>query len=323
MSRLPVDDFLNDELELDEAGRPVRTRKLKPRPQPARRLEEIVEPRYGSSANARLPFQLSVNATNEERAWIIEHLEPFFHAKVLTDVTRRVKGGKEANVYCCTGHPAFGQDLIAAKVYRPRQFRSLKNDAQYRQGRVVLNAEGQAVSARDWRLHKAIAGKTRKGWQAAQVSWLEYEYQTLLRLHEAGADVPRPLRRGSHVLLMAYMGDEEMPAPTLIDVSLPRAEAAALFERVLHNIGVMLAHGWVHGDLSAYNILYWQGAITLIDFPQVVDRHANPDARSLFRRDVERVCGYFARYGMRTNPRAIAYDLWQRHPAEKPQAPPA
>jgi len=49
-----------------------------------------------------------------------------------------------------------------------------------------------------------------------------------------------------------------MPVPALIDVELDAAEARALFDRLLWNIELMLAQGGVHGDLSAYNVLYWR-----------------------------------------------------------------
>jgi RIO kinase 1 len=309
-----VDALLDDDLELDEAGRPARARKRVARAQPNRdrRLADMVELRR-EAPGAGVFFRPSLTATDNEMAWIIEHLEPFHTAKVLTDVTRRVKGGKEATVYVGQAHPQTGLDWMAVKLYRPRQFRSLKDTTQYQQGRAVLNAAGQAVGARDWRLHKAIAGKTRKGLMASQTSWLEYEYQTLLKLHQAGADVPEPFKHSTYVLLMEYIGDETMPAPTLVDVALSPDETPALFEHVLHNVELLLAQGWVHGDLSAYNILYWQGAITLIDFPQVVEAQTNPDARALFNRDVERVCAYFARYGVRSRPRQLAHDLWARH----------
>jgi len=107
----------------------------------------------------------------------------------------------------------------------------------------------------------------------------------------------------------------------LIDVELDAAEARTLFDRLLWNIELMLAQGGVHGDLSAYNVLYWQGEITLIDFPQVVDPQSNPDARFIFRRDVERVCQYFARYGVRADGRRLANELWQKCVARKETLP--
>lgn len=109
-------------------------------------------------------------------------------------------------------------------------------------------------------------------------------------------------------------------APTLHLVALERAEAHSLFDQLLRNVEIMLSHGVVHGDLSAYNVLYCrrssseeEGEIKIIDFPQMVDPRANPDARAIFNRDVERLCQYFARFGVSANAPAIARDLWKRH----------
>ena len=254
----------------------------------------------------------SLNATNEERAYLFEQLTPFFRAKLITSVLQRVKGGKEANVYCCAAHPATGLELIAAKVYRPRQFRNLKNDSQYRQGRPVLDANGYAISQKDWRAHKAIAAKSAFGLRALQTSWVEYEFQTMKRLHQAGVSVPEPYQNSEHALLMEYFGDVVNAAPTLHLIALERDEAPPLFEQLMRDVETMLAQGVVHGDLSAYNVLYWEGEVKIIDFPQMVDPHGNPDARTIFGRDVERLCQYFARFGVQSDPRQLARDLWRR-----------
>jgi RIO kinase 1 len=75
----------------------------------------------------------------------------------------------------------------------------------------------------------------------------------------------------------------------------------------------MLAAGVVHGDLSAYNVLYWQGRLTIIDFPQMVDPHDNPEAYALFQRDLARVCAFFERLGVPSQPDRLARDLWRQH----------
>ena len=73
----------------------------------------------------------------------------------------------------------------------------------------------------------------------------------------------------------------------------------------------MLANGRIHGDLSAFNILYWEGEITLIDFPQVVQPDQNRNAYAIFQRDVERVCEYFQRQGITSNDHKLARDIWK------------
>ena len=70
---------------------------------------------------------------------------------LITDVVAIVKGGKEASVYRCQAHPATGMKWLAAKVYRPRKFRNLRNDKMYRQGRAVLSADGSNLKNSDLR----------------------------------------------------------------------------------------------------------------------------------------------------------------------------
>ena len=95
-------------------------------------------------------FNPTLGSSRHEREWIFTYLGQLYNAEFITDVLRRVKGGKEANVYCCTSRTAQGEELLAAKLYRPRMFRNLRNDARYRQGRAVLDERGKMV--RDERL---------------------------------------------------------------------------------------------------------------------------------------------------------------------------
>ena len=51
----------------------------------------------------------------------------------------------------------------------------------------------------------------------------------------------------------------------------------------------------IHGDLSPFNILWWQGRPWIIDFPQAVDARMNANSYALLCRDVENVCRFFAK----------------------------
>jgi RIO kinase 1 len=244
-------------------------------------------------------FSPTFQGSRYERIWILSWLGPFYNDKKITDVLHRVKGGKEANVYCCAAHPDTGLELLAAKVYRPRQFRNLRNDSQYRQGRKLLDARGKEVN--DRRALRAIFQGTRKGKEMQHTSWLSYEFDTLVRLHQAGGDVPRPVVMGNNTILMEYVGAAGAPAPSLAEVALRKREARPLFDRLMHNVELMLSLGRIHGDLSAFNVLYWEGEVKIIDFPQTIEPATNPDARAILGRDVLRLCQYFARYSVATN----------------------
>ena len=242
--------------------------------------------------------------TRFEQEWLPGSLGGFFEDEWFTSVLYPVKGGKEANVYCCEAHPSTGLKFLAAKVYRPRKFRTMRNDAIYKEGRQVTS---------DKRLQRALKKKTRKGRKVETESWIHHEYETLRVLHEAGADVPGPLTQGENAILMEYLGDGEGAAPTLHEVSLEPDEAGRLFSRLMENVRLFLSRHQIHGDLSAYNVLYWEGNFRVIDFPQAVDPVTNPSAFSLLVRDVERLCQYFAKYGIEAHAIRLAEDLWRRY----------
>lgn len=261
--------------------------------------------------DSRRSFKYAYQAARFEEWWLLESLGDFYEHKWITDVLRRIKGGKEATVYLCRGSESTGAELVTAKVYRPRSLRNLKNDGIYRTGRTDLDEDGNAL-VKDADVN-AIRKRSNYGEELRHQSWIAYEYKTLEMLYEAGADVPKPYAMEKNAILMQYIGDEDNAAPTLGGVTLDRDEVRPLFERVVRNIDLLLTKERIHGDLSSYNILYWDGDITLIDFPQVVNPKLNPSAWVIFLRDVTRVCQYFASQGLKHNPRKLAAELWTAH----------
>jgi RIO kinase 1 len=304
MPRLNPKLFLDEDYELYADRRKL----TKDRPQ-----HKIKRPPVDitSQAEGIESASFTYNASRHERMWIMNSLKNFYDLQWFSDVLRLVKGGKEASVYLCVAGSTVAAPYLAAKIYRPRKFRNLKNDHLYREGRADLDADGTVILD-DGMLH-AMRKRTAFGMDLLHASWIEHEVKTLEILHQAGADVPVPYAAGDNAILMEFIGSDETAAPGLNSVDLEPAEARRIFTRVLNNIELMLAHDRVHGDLSAYNILYWNGRIKLIDFPQAVSPHENHNAYRIFVRDVSRVCEYFLTQGVRCNPRKIALDLWNAY----------
>lgn len=261
--------------------------------------------------DSRSTFKFTYKAARFEEWWLLDSLGAFYEHKWISDVTRRVKGGKEASVYQCKPGADVDVPFLAAKVYRPRSLRNLKNDQQYRVGRTDLDEDGNAL----WKEAdvNAIIKRTRYGEEVRHQSWIAYELVTMELLYEAGADVPKPFAKEKNAILMEYIGDDGMPAPPLSHITLERDEAQSIYDRVVRNLDIMLSKDRIHGDLSAYNILYWDGDIKLIDFPQVVIPESNPSSWGIFQRDVMRVCQYFAAQGVDCNPRNLSAELWTSH----------
>lgn len=305
-----------DPMNYDRQARRQRKPRHDPNQGPSR--EEIVE-ELADTAGLESGFNTTYQPGRYEEGWLLQSLRPFFDQQLIEDVMAVVKGGKEASVYRCAGTQASGEQWLAAKVYRPRFFRNLRNDKVYRQGRAVLDVDGKEVEPHEARTMRALEKKSNFGQQVAHTSWLMHEYTTLKTLHAAGADVPRPLAASDNAILMSYVGGKQMAAPTLNGVSLELDEAAPLFKKVLQNVALMLEQDLIHGDLSAYNILYWQGDVTLIDFPQVVDSKGNPDAYEILERDITRVCEYFAGQGVRCDAQQVFQTLWRRYLEPDPE----
>lgn len=310
-----MDDFEQymadfDPIQQDRRARRKRRKKVHHEPKVTRSeiLDEIAD-----TAGLEGGFETTYQPSLYEEEWLLSSLRPFYEMALITDVLSLVKGGKEASVYRCAAHESTGETFLAAKVYRPRKFRNLRNDKLYRQGREVLTLDGKPVDPRDIRTVRAIGKKSAYGQQVSHTSWLMYEFKTLQQLHAAGADIPEPFGSGENAVLMSYIGDENLPAPTLNSVDLTPDIAQEMFEQVMWNIDLMLQHGLIHGDLSAYNILTWQDSITLIDFPQVTDLHNNDNARFILSRDITRVCDYFSGQGVDCDASAWLDHLWSQY----------
>ncbi len=301
----------DDELDYDASGKRQRTDTRRPFAKMTRKMAEEANRFKQAQTDYRSDFQFTYEPARFEEWWLLTSLGDFYDHKWISDVLQRVKSGKEASVYQCKAGIAASGDLVAAKVYRPWSLRNMKQDGMYRQGRADLDDEGRQV-IEDGMLH-AIEKKTEYGRQLLHQSWIAYEFRSMQRLQKAGADVPVPYVMAHNAILMGFVGDRQGCAPTLNEVGLERGEARTLFDRVLRNIDILLSLGLIHGDLSAYNILYWNREIRLIDFPQVVSPRENKNGYMIFQRDVRRVCDYFARQGVQANPERLARELWEAH----------
>jgi len=232
----------------------------------------------------------------------IAALEEFVEEGMIGAVLGVVKSGKEATVYRCTGGPQLDRELVAAKVYHDAGHRTFNQSSQYEQGRWVGSRTVRA----------AIAAKKELGRQYQGALWVDHEFETLSNLGYAGADVPEVFACTERAILMEFIGDDDGAAPLLQHADISDAQAAPLFDRVLWNIELWTRENIVHGDLSPFNILYRDGRLFVIDFPQAVDPRSNTSARTLLERDIDRVTTFFARYGVEADASRIAHRLWQQ-----------
>lgn len=242
--------------------------------------------------------------------WIKPALDAFYRQGLVTDILEQVKSGKEATVFRCRAHPSLGIDSLALKVYSISMFRRLRGDNTYRSAR--RPTPPRRTDSRD-RAALLAESKNVRGRNAQFAQWVEYEFATHVESYRAGARVPRPYGRQGNAILMEYLGDEDGVAPMLQSVDLPLPTAQALFDRLVNDVRLCLTRHRIHGDLSPYNILYWRERAWMIDFGRAVDaRHGEP-VFALLQRDIERICTYFARFGVASRPQRLAQSLWRRY----------
>lgn len=132
-------------------------------------------------------------------------------------------------------------------------------------------------------------------------AWVKKEYKNLLRLHDAGVRVPRPVLWADNLLAMEFVGHEGNPAPLMKDVSL--ADPEACYEELVTAMAVAWNRaGLVHGDLSEYNVMCQRDPddrdlLTVIDVGQaVLQKH--PMAKEFLERDTKNVARYFKKLGV-------------------------
>jgi RIO kinase 1 len=227
--------------------------------------------------------------------------EHFLDEGLITKVIRPIKSGKEASVYLCRANPSTtGETLAALKVFHPPDRRAFRDEGIYR--------DGEFIKPR--RVRVAVEKRTAFGKVVAAAIWVDREWEMLKTLSAAGADVPKPIMRSDRGLLMTYIGDEDDAAPQLRSYRPDPDEAEELLRQVIRNVELFLYRNVIHGDLSPYNILVWDGQVTLIDLPQAVDPRKNRHARALLERDLHRVCEHFERFGVQRSAGQLTADLW-------------
>lgn len=222
-----------------------------------------------------------------------------------------LKSGKEAEVFLVERRFASGPRLLAHKRYRPRypakgelRERGFSNSTAYR-GDAVYKA-GWFLPRRD---KKAVMGGSRYGHQLAAKLWPAQEWAMLRRAWDAGVSVPYPVERTDEGLLMEFIGTEERAAPKLAEARLSADELPSAWEQLVDSVRALTAAGLVHADLSAYNLLWWEGRLVVIDLPQAVEFTTNTDAFDLLHRDLANVGDWFGKRGMALDIESVYAEL--------------
>jgi RIO kinase 1 len=212
-----------------------------------------------------------------------------------------LKSGKEAEVFVVERSFQDRSCLLAHKRYRPRTVTQkgelaalgfqrgnrFMNDLAYRDGRKFAKSRDQRATER----------MTNYGKKLLTGRWTGHELDMMQHAWNAGVSVPYPVGPRGDGMLMQFLGDTERTAPRLVEARLSAAEIHHAATELVANLKLLVGAGFVHADLSAFNLLWWEDQLWFIDFPQAVDVTTNPHAFDYLHRDLTNVGGWFARHG--------------------------
>lgn len=193
-----------------------------------------------------------------------------------------LKSGKEAQVYLVK----YKEELAALKLYKNHEYRSFKNTATYFSGRYIASRT----------MRQAVRKRTKLGLEYVQNEWIHREFQLLRKFHNLGFIVPEPYGMAGSGILMEFIGDEKFPAPLIKEVSFTEKSAKEAFETIFGMILGFFDNGFVHGDISEFNILWWKDLPYVIDFPQAVESRSNKNAKDMMIRDIDRLMNFFEKF---------------------------
>lgn len=196
---------------------------------------------------------------------------------IFHDINGCISTGKEANVYHAT--KSDGQEL-AIKVYKTSVL-VFKDRDRYVQG--------------DYRFRH---GYCKHNPRKMVKTWAEKEMRNLMRLKAAGIRCPTTFLLRLHVLVMEFIGKAGWAAPRLKDAALSLDKLRESYVEMIMTMRKLYQKcKLVHGDLSEYNILYYEGHLYIIDVSQSVDLD-HPHALDFLREDCVHVSDFFRKHGV-------------------------
>uniref|UniRef100_A0A8D0L5W3 Serine/threonine-protein kinase RIO1 n=1 Tax=Sphenodon punctatus TaxID=8508 RepID=A0A8D0L5W3_SPHPU len=196
---------------------------------------------------------------------------------VISEINGCISTGKEVNVYHAS--TANGENR-AIKIYKT-SILMFKDRDKYVSGEFRFR-------------HGYCKGNPRK----MVKTWAEKEMRNLIRLSTAQIPCPEPIMLRSHVLVMGFIGKNDMPAPLLKNAQLSDSKARELYLQIIQYMRRMYQDArLVHADLSEFNMLYHNGEVYIIDVSQSVE-HDHPHALEFLRKDCANINDFFWKYNV-------------------------
>ncbi|ADJ16098.1 serine/threonine-protein kinase RIO2 [Halalkalicoccus jeotgali] len=158
----------------------------------------------------------------------------------------------------------------------------------YRPMALKFHREGYTNFREVRRERDYTAEKEHLSWFYTARKAAEREYETLEALYP-DVSVPRPEDQNRHALVM-----EKIDGVELSRTKLESQQVRPILEMILRELTRAYERGYVHADMSQYNVFVAEDGITIFDWPQAVSRE-HENAVEFLGRDVRNLFGYFER----------------------------
>jgi serine/threonine-protein kinase RIO1 len=227
------------------------------------------------------------NSTHEQ---VLDHrtrvtLLAMLNSGVLAELGGIVSTGKESNVYFARAEEEWAQEQtsastdVAIKIFKT-SLNEFRNRTEYVQGEFRF------------RHRPPTPRKLIK-------LWAEKELRNLKRLRKGGVPCPHGLLQKDNLLIMGFLGEDGLAAPSLKDVDWSEKKLESAYIQTLGVIHRMYHEcRLVHADLSEYNLLWHRGQVHVIDVSQAVE-YDHPRSTEYLRRDCAALEQFFVRAGVR------------------------
>lgn len=196
-------------------------------------------------------------------------IQKLIKRNLIDDWHGTISQGKEASVYLTSHNGVFN----ALKVFK-RHNMPTKDRAEFVKG--------------DWRYRFCLNHLNK---QKLFKIFPEKEIRNLKRVQKSSIPSPEPIFQEDNIILMSYIGSETEKANVLAsmkrDIDLDIYYQCIMILRSLY-----LDCRLVHTDANAYNFLYYDGVVHMIDFSQAVD-YNHPNALYFLRQDCYSITSFF------------------------------
>ncbi|MFX0015603.1 MAG: RIO1 family regulatory kinase/ATPase [Promethearchaeota archaeon] len=120
----------------------------------------------------------------------------------------------------------------------------------------------------------------------------EREFKALSDLHKGGVSVPEPIVQNRHIIAMHIIIGQDLYRVKKNEFQSEK-KIITLFNNILHEMQNAVKQGYIHGDLSEYNIrLNEDNYPVFFDWPQYIEIESE-QAERILTRDLSNILNYF------------------------------